>query len=169
MSADFEIKSDRADGKLILDACCGGRMMWFNKQYPYALYVDVRDDEYPLSDGRVHKVHPDEVVDFRQLPYENASFRLVVFDPPHLVHGGANSWLVKKYGKFDKKAWRDDLRRGLAECWRVLAIGGTMIFKWSEVQIPLSEVRPLLPSEPLFGSTHGRAVFLVMFKVENVS
>lgn len=31
--------------KLILDACCGGRMFWFNKKHPNALYVDQRKFE----------------------------------------------------------------------------------------------------------------------------
>lgn len=153
-----------SDKQPILDACCGGRMMWFQKNCPQALYVDCRDGEWPLCDGRVYKVHPDVVADFRELPFPDASFRLVVFDPPHLVHGGDKSWIVKKYGRLDKKTWQDDLRCGFAECWRVLEEGGTLVFKWSEVQIPLRDVTPLLPSEPLFGSQHGNGLFLVMFK-----
>jgi len=28
--------------KFILDACCGGRMFWFDKHHPNALYIDNR-------------------------------------------------------------------------------------------------------------------------------
>lgn len=28
--------------KLILDACCGSKMFWFNKEHPDALYMDNR-------------------------------------------------------------------------------------------------------------------------------
>lgn len=28
--------------KVILDACCGGRMMWYNKKHPNAIYIDIR-------------------------------------------------------------------------------------------------------------------------------
>ena len=28
--------------KIILDAACGGRMFWFNKKHPRALYIDNR-------------------------------------------------------------------------------------------------------------------------------
>lgn len=153
-------------GKQILDACCGGRMMWAQKNCPHAVYVDCRDGEYPLCDGRVYKVHPDVVADFRALPFPDATFRLVVIDPPHLVRGGDNSWLVTKYGKLDKVTWQDDLRRGFAECWRVLEVGGTMIVKWSDVQIPFSEIEPLLPSQYLFGSRHNRGMFMVLFKTD---
>ena len=38
------------------------------------------------------------------------------------------------------------------ECWRVLKPDGTMVFKWSEVQIRLSEIRDLFPSEPICGN-----------------
>ena len=31
--------------KFILDACCGGRMMWFNKNHPNCLYIDIRKEE----------------------------------------------------------------------------------------------------------------------------
>jgi hypothetical protein len=27
----------------ILDACCGGRMWWWDKNHPLAIYMDVRD------------------------------------------------------------------------------------------------------------------------------
>ena len=32
-------------GKFILDACCGGRMMWTNKNHPNAIYIDNREVE----------------------------------------------------------------------------------------------------------------------------
>lgn len=46
------------NGKLILDACCGSRMFWFDKKNPLALFADIRDEEYILCDGRNLKVHP---------------------------------------------------------------------------------------------------------------
>lgn len=70
--------------KPILDACCGSRMFWFNKENPMALYMDNRELEDTLCDGRSLQVKPDVVGDFRHMPFENESFRLVVFDPPHL-------------------------------------------------------------------------------------
>ncbi len=56
------------NGKLILDACCGSRMFWFDKN-PLALFADIRDEEYILCDGRNLKVHPDIVSDFTDMPF----------------------------------------------------------------------------------------------------
>ena len=85
--------------KLILDACCGPRMMWFDKRNPQAVFMDIRDEEHILCDGRSLEVHPDVIGDFRSIPFEDATFRLVVFDPPHLVRLGDNSYMAHKYGK----------------------------------------------------------------------
>lgn len=38
--------------KKILDACCGSRMMWFDKECPDAVFMDIRRDEYIACDGR---------------------------------------------------------------------------------------------------------------------
>lgn len=44
---------------------------------------------------------------------------LVVFDPPHLNKLGKSSWMAKKYGVLGLD-WKEDLRRGFSECFRVL-------------------------------------------------
>lgn len=76
--------------KKILDATCGSRMIWFNENHPLALYVDRREVEdeviWTASDGsrtRYLTVKPDVIADFTELPFEDNSFYLVVFDPPH--------------------------------------------------------------------------------------
>lgn len=38
--------------KKILDVCCGPRMMWFDKQNPLAVYMDIRAEEFTACDGR---------------------------------------------------------------------------------------------------------------------
>jgi hypothetical protein len=47
----------------------------------------------------------------------------------------------KKYGRLNKETWRDDLRAGFAEAFRVLWLHGVLIFKWNETQIPLIATR----------------------------
>ena len=59
-----------------------------------------------------------------------------------------------KYGKLAQN-WRETLRQGFSECWRVLDDYGVLIFKWSEKNIKLSEVAKLFPAGPLFGHTTG--------------
>ena len=36
--------------KLILDACCGSRMFWFDKQNPNVLFVDKRSETVTAKD-----------------------------------------------------------------------------------------------------------------------
>lgn len=50
--------------KKILDACCGSRMMWFDKCCSEALFMDIRREELIACDGRHIKVDPDIVGDF---------------------------------------------------------------------------------------------------------
>lgn len=151
--------------KQILDPCCGSRMFWFDKSNPDVLFADIRNEEHTLCDGRKLNVNPDEILDFRDMPYDDGSFNLVVFDPPHLNVAGPQSWMAKKYGKLDKLTWKDDLAKGFDECWRVLSIGGTLIFKWNETQIKLKEVLSCFSQKPLFGhtTTHNLKTYWVVF------
>lgn len=139
----------------VLDPCCGSRMMWFDKDDPRATFGDIRTETRELCDGRVLTVDPDVVMDFRDMPFPDDTFHLVVFDPPHLKSLGKDSWTAAKYGQL-LPGWRDDLRLGFAECFRVLRLGGTLIFKWNEDQILVSEVLALTPEKPLFGHKSGR-------------
>lgn len=146
----------------VLDPCCGSRMMWFDKQDPRAIFGDIRTAETTLCDGRTLKVHPDMEMDFRALPFPDATFRLVVLDPPHLERVGASSWTAAKYGAL-LPTWREDLRAAFEESFRVLKPGGVLILKWSEEQVPLREVLSLTPEKPLFGHRTGRRTTWVSF------
>ena len=95
----------------ILDACCGSRMFWFDKNNPLATFMDNREIEDVLCDGRSLRVKPDILGDFRRIPYDSGTFDIVVFDPPHLLKVGEKSWLAKKYGKLNQSTWKDDLTR----------------------------------------------------------
>lgn len=145
--------------KLILDACCGGRMFWEDRKNPNVLFVDNRIAEpghLKIPSHVSHCVKPDMVVDFRKMPFHDKSFKMVVFDPPHLITAGPNSWQARKYGKLADN-WRDDISKGFSECWRVLDDYGTLIFKWSEVQVPIKSVLELFPVRPLFGHLSGKS------------
>lgn len=140
---------------LVLDPCSGSRMMWFDRQHPAALYGDQRQEEHVLCDGRTLRIEPDMLIDFRSMPFPDNTFRLVAFDPPHLTHAGPKSWMAAKYGKLSEN-WRDDLSKGFAECFRVLAGDGVLVFKWNETQVRIKEVLALTPHQPMFGHTSGR-------------
>lgn len=149
--------------KRILDACCSGRMFWFNKHHPDTVYMDNRELDTTLCDGRKLVVKPDVVGDFRNMPFPDESFYLVVFDPPHLVRAGDDSWLAKKYGKLGP-LWEHDISEGFDECMRVLKPNGTLILKWNEEQIKLSELLKVIGKEPLFGNRRSKTHWLVFMK-----
>lgn len=151
--------------KIILNACCGSKMFWFDKQNSNTVYVDNRELKTNLCDGRELEIKPDIIADFKNLPFENNYFYLVVFDPPHLNNVGDSSWLAKKYGKLPKN-WHKELTEGFNECMRVLKPNGILIFKWSEAQIPLSKVLNCFSTKPLFGNKTEKSYWLVFMKEE---
>ncbi|WHP66917.1 class I SAM-dependent methyltransferase [Phaeobacter inhibens] len=136
-------------------------MFWFNRHDERAVFGDQRRETHTLKDksskggSRELIIDPDVLMDFRDMPFPAGTFSLVVFDPPHLIDCGPKSWLALKYGKL-RNDWRDDLRAGFAECFRVLKPEGTLIFKWNEDQIRVSEILNLTDAKPLFGNRCGR-------------
>lgn len=141
----------------ILDACCGSRLMWFDRKDPRALFIDNRRETYavdvgtPGTTGRSPIViDPDEIGDFTKLRFPDESFYLVVFDPPHVQRNEPRGAVTRKYGVLNGD-WREMLRKGFAECFRVLKPHGVLIFKWSESQFTVDEILELTPERPLFG------------------
>ncbi len=141
----------------VLDPCCGSRMFWFNPKNELAIFGDIRNESHILCDGRALKIHPDMPLDFRSMPFDDGTFKLVVFDPPHLVSVGKRSWLGLKYGRLNND-WQSDIRAGFKECFRVLARDGVLIFKWNETQVKVSELLALTEKAPLFGHKSGKAM-----------
>lgn len=144
----------------VLDACCGPRMMWVNKQDPRAIYFDRRDEDYEITPnaaypkGTTLRIRPDIQGSFTALPFPDDSFRLVVLDPPHVENLSMNSVVGKTYSKLFPN-WEDELAAGFRECFRVLKLEGVLIFKWASIQIPLKRVLALSPHPPLFGHNTG--------------
>ena len=148
--------------KVILDATCASRMIWFNKNHPAAVYVDRREEQdtriWKSGNGKGERrltIKPDVLADFTNLPFPDESFYLVVFDPPHLLKIGESSWMAKKYGKLDAN-WPTVIRDGFNECMRVLKPYGTLIFKWNEFDIPVKKIIECVRQEPLFGNRSGK-------------
>lgn len=162
--------------KFILDMTCGGRSIWFNKQHPNCVYFDRREEDYTqvfeTDSGERHiRVHPDVKGDFRNLPFDDESFDLVVFDPPHIVStNGGTGWMTKAYSFYHtKEEAKASVAGGFKEGMRVLKQHGVLIFKWAETAIPTSEIITSFGIEPLFGHRSGKKLgtnWLCFMKIE---
>lgn len=151
--------------KLILDACCGSRMFWFDKQNPNVVFQDVRNEEHILCDGRKLEIHPDVIGDFTKMEYPDNTFQMVVFDPPRLDNANETSYMAQKYGTLRRVIWKEDIKKGFDECMRVLKEHGTLIFKWNESRIPVGRIIEVIGKQPLFGHrTASKTVWLCFMK-----
>jgi tRNA G10 N-methylase Trm11 len=153
-----DAKTDPVD-KVILDATCSTRSIWFDKHCPAAIYFDQRQGCVVKKMGtkryeRTMLVEPDVVGDFRHLPFPDESFYHVVFDPPHL-HISENAWIYNMYGSLPED-WQSLIRDGFWECMRVLKTYGTLVFKWSDLEITTREVLNAIGCEPLYGHRSGK-------------
>jgi|TARA_Y100000289_G_C3895167_1_gene136085 23S rRNA G2069 N7-methylase RlmK/C1962 C5-methylase RlmI len=141
----------------VLDVCCGTRGMWFDKEDKRALYLDIRRethiDSYPCG-TKTNIINPDFIGDFTDIKQPNESFYLVVFDPPHIKRNKLGQ-ITKKYGNLQGD-WREMIRQGFKECFRILKPNGTLIFKWNEVQFPIKDILKLTQHKPLFGHKSGK-------------
>ena len=157
--------------KPILDPASGSRMFWFDKDNQLAVFGDIRKEEHELKDGakmRHLSIDPDVVMDFRDMPFADGSYKLVIFDPPHMTSLGKTSWMARKYGRLND-TWQDDIKKGFSECFRVLEDYGVLVFKWNEYDIPVREILKLTEYKPLVGHRSGKQQkthWLVFMKTE---
>lgn len=155
----------------ILDACCGSKLFWFDKNNQNTTYMDIRKEKIDVY-GKHVNVAPDIQADFRNMPFSDNTFDLIVFDPPHLFHAGKNSVMKKQYGVLNPETWEEDIAKGMKECMRVLKTTGTLIFKWSEFNAGFQEVIKIIkPYSPLFGTRRGKrgeTVWAVFVKKESL-
>lgn len=147
--------------KKVLDVCCGTKGMWFDKHDERALYIDRRKEEHKntykcgLKSNLV--ICPDIIGDFTDIKQKDNTFSLVVFDPPHIPQNIPNGEITKRYGHLSGE-WKEMLRKGFLECFRVLKPDGVLIFKWNECRIPVKEILNLTDEKPLFGHKSGKAM-----------
>lgn len=128
----------------MLDLSAGNRAVWFTKDHPDAIYVDIRPE-----------VGPTIVADARALPAEIGNdFDLIVFDPPH-KNNGASGKMTANYGHWTAEQIKDIVIGTAKEAHRVARPDGLMAFKWNDHTRKLSSVLAWLSPwwEPLFG--HG--------------
>ena len=149
--------------KTIIDVCCGSKMFWFDRNHQDVVYMDNRELEDVLCDGRKLVIKPDVIGSFTNIPFSDNTFKVAVFDPPHLIRAGENSWMAKKYGKLPSD-WQTEIKQGFEECMRVLEPNGVLVFKWNETQIKLKDVLDVIDYKPLFGDRRSKTIWLVFMK-----
>lgn len=168
----------------ILDVCCGGKMFYFDKNDPRVTFMDIRELQTNLCDGRYFEIKPDVIGDFTDIPFPDNSFSMVVFDPPHLIKKkdageeydassdkvAPTGWQQIKYGALYSD-WKDMLTKGFSECFRVLKPGGFLIFKWNETDITVKEVLKCTDQKPIFGHKSGKRsnTHWICFIKENIT
>lgn len=151
----------------ILDACCGSKMFWYNKQEPHTTYMDIRHEILRYKDRhleRTAEINPDIIGDFRNMDFADETFDLVIFDPPHLIKAGKTSWLAQKYGTLDLMSWKNDIQKGFDECLRVLKPSGVLILKWNEDQIPFKEILKVIQKQPILGDKKSKTRWSIFLK-----
>ena len=133
------------------------RSFYFDRQDERVVFGDIREKEtHLLTNGQIIDIEPDEVMDFKAIPYPDETFYCVIFDPPHLFDLSEKSWMRKKYGVLYRETWQNEIGQGFAECFRVLKHNGTLIFKWNQTSIPIKEVLKLTNEKPVIGHPSGK-------------
>ena len=143
--------------KYVLDACCGPKFMWFNKNHPNVIYNDIREMEKGFIKNRQNiEIKPDTLHDFSNLPFPDKRFKLITFDPPQVICKSKTSTLVGCYGSLDKE-YDVLFEKGIKELWRVLDDFGILFMKFNNVHINFDKVLKHFPQQPLFQTSTNRS------------
>jgi len=122
--------------------------MWFDKKDPNALFIDKR-----------REVKPDVVCVWQHLPFLNSVFKLVNFDPPHMLYVSKGKPMgfnfAEKFGLLEPETWQSDLRKAFEEFMRVLESDGALLLKWNNNHISDKRLLSCFPFKPKFGSQVG--------------
>lgn len=101
------------DAQTALDPCYGLGNFWDGTAH---VTVTAHDEKAERA--------PDGVMDVTDLGYEDASFDVVIFDPPHLADGGDESEMAERFGTVKDQAKLEEMiENGVRECWRVCIKG----------------------------------------------
>lgn len=140
--------------KFILDACCGPKFMWYNKNHPNVIYMDIRKEPKGFIPSIPNlEINPNIVGDFTNLPNEikNIKFKLIVWDIPHIkARNITKGALKKKFGVLNPETWPYDINKGFKELWEVLDDYGILILKFNDYHIKFKSLLKVIPKEPLF-------------------
>jgi len=138
--------------KFILDAGCGSRMFWINKNHPNTIYIDKRKEPKGFIKTKPNlEINPDIICDITKLPKELKSkrFKLIIWDTPHFKAKNLTGIMLKQYGSLNPETWKEDLKNSFNELWGILDNYGILLFKFANYHIKFKEVLELFPEKPL--------------------
>jgi len=139
---------------MILDATCGFKSTWFDKENEKTVFLDHRKlQPFVCSDMRNWAVLPTVQAKWQHLPFRDDVFTCVYFDPPHIISkANPKMRMAVKYGTLDPWTWRDTIKKAFKEFMRVLKPTGILVLKWNETSKSLDEFLKCSPLKPLFGT-----------------
>ena len=145
---------------MILDATCGLKQMWFQKDDPETIYLDMRHSAIQYTEKQFNRrpdyrkriINPTIQADNRYCPFKDDVFDVILFDPPHMITNVESSELQHTYSILNPITWTKEMSSSIKELFRVLKPKGIFIFKWAENSATIKEALKLFPCEPLFGS-----------------
>jgi hypothetical protein len=147
----------------ILDATCGYKGMWYQKNHPYVTFMDKRKEEFQSAHlhqkKRTYRINPDVVSEWKNAPFPDEYFDVVLFDPPHIIWSKPHieGTIEKENGHLDAGDWEQVLQEGITKLFSILKSDGIFILKWCEVKIPVKKIIEMCPYNPLFGTRTGQA------------
>ena len=152
----------------ILDATCGSKEIWFQKNHPFVTFMDKRKGyffyQYPNSPKKEeYHIEPDVVSEWKDAPFPDNIFDMVIFDPPHIIRNGEKGILPTKYTVLKPDTWRQELQIGIKKLFDVLKPNGFFVLKWDECNIKKEEIFKLIPYPPLFGTRTGSDNYWIVF------
>ena len=152
----------------ILDATACSREIWYQKNHPFVTFMDRRKGyyfyQYPNSPKKEeYNIEPDIVSEWKDAPFPDNYFDMVVFDPPHIIQNSTKGILSTKYTQLNPSTWRNDLRIGIKKLFDVLKPDGIFILKWNECSAKKEEIFKLMHYKPLFGSRTGNNTHWICF------
>jgi len=149
----------------ILDATAGFRGIWYQKNLPFVTFMDKREGKFnavtpnmKLKNRRSWEIKPDVVSEWKDAPFPDDYFDMVIFDPPHLIWKNERTpgALDIKYSYLKKDNYKQVLKNAFEQLFRVLKPNGFFVLKWCDANVSVNEILKLCPYKPLYGSRSGR-------------
>ena len=167
----------------ILDATCGFKGIWFQKNHPLVTFMDKRNGKYyfitPSGKKKCTKVNPDIVSEWKDAPFPDNYFDIVLASHV-LEHVEDDRKAMREVHRILKpdgilllttpyETWEQELKVGIKKLFKILKPEGTFILKWNECNKPINKIIKLFPYQPLFGTRTGlnnKNIWLVFLKYD---